>query len=737
MLVRPVSSREISRRAAMPVLALTFPEPDIAVLTFSDPDRSVNVLARAVLDELESRLQEIAARQPLAGLIICSGKPGVFLAGADVHELAKRVTTATRDEIAAACRRGRKLFTQLAKIACPTVAAVDGVCLGGGTELASWCDRRVVAENSQTTIGCPEVKLGMFPGWGGTVRLPRLIGLGPAVELITGGEPITWETAVKIGWADDHASSERLIGAAIELIRREQANPVYRSRRQAWAGRVEMPAEEIEFLAATARDQIRRVTKGHIPAPEMALELMVAGSRVGEDEAGEMETERLASHWGSTTHRALLSVHLLREQNRKASGAKTEPTRAVERLGVVGSGLMGAGIAGIALRRDLPVAVHDASAEALERGARQIVEQAAYDRKRKGPDPARAQSLSQRLRASDKLENLADCDLVIEAIVENADVKRQLFAQLEPLVAPDAILASNTSTIPISRQQESLQRPDRFCGMHFFNPVRILPLVEVIRGQKTSESTLAAAIAFAKRIGKLPIVVNDGPGFLVNRLLFPYLNEALQLFSEGVALEEIDAAAIEFGMPVGPIELYDMVGIDTAVFAGRVIWSAFPDRVKPSPILPAMLKAGRMGKKVGVGFFRYSPDKGERESDSSIMDVIGHYRATSNSMTRGQILDRLLLPMLLEGTRTLEDRIVDDPRVVDFGVIHGLGFPAFRGGLMFWADTMGLETLLNRCEPLRELGPRFDPPRLLRELVAAQRCYYDLPGLSATAAPST
>ncbi|MFO0868759.1 MAG: 3-hydroxyacyl-CoA dehydrogenase NAD-binding domain-containing protein [Pirellulales bacterium] len=720
--------------AASSALALTFPVPDIAVLTFHDPLRSTNVLSRQVLDELARLLDSVAAQPALAGLVVCSSRPGVFLAGADVHELAGRVTTAGAADVAAACRRGCQLLARLASLPLVTVAAIDGVCLGGGAELASWCDYRVVADAPTTSVGWPEVKLGMFPGWGGTVRLPRLIGPGPASEWITSGEPQSAATVRRAGWADDLAPPAQLLEVAFARIRLARESGEYRAARERRARALPFPTDESAFLRSTTLLRIRERTKGHEPAPEIALDLILDGCQVDQATACDREADRLAAHWGTPTHRALFNVFQLREQHRQEVRLENDAApRPVRTVGIAGAGLMGSGIAGVTLRRDFPVCVFDASPQALERGCQQILDEAAYDRQHKGPDPQVRARLATRLVAAPELAALAPCDLVIEAIVENPEAKRQLFAELEPRLAPDAILASNTSTIPITRQAAELQHPERFCGMHFFNPVRRLPLVEIIRGRQTSDATVAAAVSFARRIGKSPIVVGDGPGFLVNRLLFPYLNEALQLLGEGVPLEDIESAAVGFGMPMGPLELYDMVGIDTAVFAGRVIWQAFPERVKPSPILPALLKAGRLGKKSGAGFFRYATPHSARETDPALATVIGTYCASPNRVSPEWILDRLLLPMLLEGTRTLEDRIVVDPRTIDFGVMFGLGFPAFRGGLCFWADQQGLAPLVARCEPWRTLGPRFDPPRLLRELAESGRGFYSLPGTPAAA----
>ncbi|MDP7303859.1 MAG: 3-hydroxyacyl-CoA dehydrogenase NAD-binding domain-containing protein, partial [Pirellulaceae bacterium] len=312
----------------------------------------------------------------------------------------------------------------------------------------------------------------------------------------------------------------------------------------------------------------------------------------------------------------------------------------------------------------------------------------------------------------------------IEAVVENLDVKRQVFARIEPQLRDTAILASNTSTIPITTMAENVKHPERFCGIHFFNPVRRMKLVEIIRGEKTSDETVTTAVAYTKRIGKMPIVLNDGPGFLVNRLLFPYMSEALALLSEGARIKDIDRAAKAFGMPMGPIELYDLVGIDTATFAGQTMSDAFPERIVSSPILPAMVKAGRLGKKSGLGFFSYKNKRKRAAPDPGLDAFLSEYIASDRAFARDELTDRLFMPMLLEATRALEDNIVRDPRDIDLGLIFGLGFPPFKGGLMFWADHVGAMALVEKLKPLESVGVRMQPTQTLLEMAQSGKTFY-------------
>lgn len=695
------------------------------MLSFDLPDKGANVLSRAVLAELDEHLSKLERDATVVGLILISAKSGTFIAGADLREFVASLS-APKSEVVALCRRGQELFRRLSKARFVTVAAIDGICVGGGAELASWCDRRIVSTNPRTEFGFPEVKLGLYPGWGGTVRAPRIIGLGNAVEIITSGESIDGKQAVALGLASDLVPADKLIEAAIRLIRQEQANGAYLADRQRWRQPLEVNPTELGFLGATASAMIQQETKGHYPAPAAALELMLETCGYDEQKALEKEAAGMAELFGSPINAALINIFFLTDRNKRDTGldrSDVAPAK-IQSVGVIGAGIMGSGIAAANLKQEVPVALTDASLEALTVGARNVLEEATYHKKLKGPDPQRAMSLGPLLSVARHQEELADCDLVVEAVVENVDVKKRLYAQLEPHLRPETILASNTSTIPITRLAEGLSRPDRFCGLHFFNPVRRMKLVEVIRGKQTSDQTVATAVAHAKRLGKMPVVVGDGPGFLVNRLLFPYMNEAIELLCEGASMQEIDKAAVGFGMPMGPIALYDMVGLDTAMYAGKTMWEAYPDRVVASPVLPAMVKAGRLGQKTKLGFYSYQNKRGNAQRDAAAEAIVANYRRGEAKFGREQIADRLILPMLLEATRLLEERLVRDVRDVDLGLVFGIGFPPFRGGLLFWADTLGAERIVRMLEPLARLGARMQPTPLLLEMAKSGKKFH-------------
>lgn len=726
----------LTTMAASTTLSLTFPEPDIAVLTLDDPESSANVLSRHVLDALESSLDDLDRRSELAGLIIRSAKPGMFIAGADLKEFVAWID-ASPEEVTSFCRRGQQLFSRLSNSSYVTVAAIDGMCVGGGAELAIWCDRRVMTSSEKTAFGFPEVKLGLFPGWGGTARAPRMIGLANAVEMITGGENVGPRAAAVMGLANDVVTSPKddagvtLLAAAIHLVRAEHKRGDFRRDRKQWAEPVAISDTELGFLGATASAYIQGQTKGHYPAPIAALELMLGAAGADIEAACQMEADEFPKLFGSPINRALLNVFFLQDRNKKATGVAADiKPRKIASAGIVGAGVMGQGIAAANVKRGVPVALMDSNAAALARGVQGVLNEAAYNRELKGPDVTRAVELAPLVNGTLSDIELSHSDLIVEAIVENPEAKRHLFARIEPLISEEAILCSNTSTIPITQLAAGLERPERFCGLHFFNPVRQMPLVEVIRGEKTSDSTIATAVAYSRTLGKSPIVMNDGPGFLVNRLLLPYMNEAALLVEEGASLNEVEHAAKAFGMPMGPFTLYDVVGLDVAVHAGRVMAEAFPDRVVPAGIVEKLLERGRLGQKAGRGFFDYAPAKSGKPprgtKSEEVAKLIDECRTgTPRKFTADELTDRLFLPMLVEATRVLEDRLVPDVRDVDLALILGIGFPPFRGGLFFWADTIGARQIIEKLRPFARLGTRYEPTKMLTRLAQENAKFYD------------
>ena len=704
----------------------------IVTLTVVVPGRRQNCIDAGFLAALRSVLDELDAGPPPRGVVVRSGRPGSFFAGADLDRL-EAILGGEEAAIEQACAAGRALYARLSQRPWPSVAIIDGTCLGGGLEIALACDYRVATDSCATTLGFPEVKLGLLPGWGGTVRLPRLIGPGPAVEMIAAGETVDGPAAARVGLVDACVPAGRADEAARLLLEKALATGHHQARRERMRRPIDLAPEERDFLEATTGAVIQGRTSGHYPAPPAILEAVLATSALPADEAGVVEGGAFARLARSPVAKHLLRVFRLGERNRRDSGVAAEvdpgpPSIAApagtpalpdgfERPAVVGAGIMGAGIAASHLRAGFGVTLCDVQPEALARSVPEILQEAAWDRALRAPDQARSLRLAGLLRSATHASVLADADLVVESVLERTDLKRKVLAEIEAVVGPDAVIATNTSTNPIAKLAESLRDPTRFCGLHFFNPVRRMTLVEVVRGPKTSDITVARAVAHAKRLGKCPIVVRDSPGFLVNRMLMPYLHESVEMLREGVDARRIDRAARAFGMPMGPLELYDMIGLDTAFYAGLILNDAYGDRIEPSPVIPAMVKSGRLGRKTAAGFYCYS-GRGQKaridRPDDGVAAVVAPYALPHRDTDDSALIDRLILPMVLEATLVLDEGIVRDGCDVDLAVIHALGFPPFRGGLLAWADTLGASAIIDRLAKLADLGVRMQPtPRLV------------------------
>ena len=707
-----------------PALKLEFRTDAAALITFDQPGSRANTLGQAVLAEFEEVLKQLEAHKDLRGVILQSGKPGMFIAGADLKELgsANNDPAQTRKMV----ERGLRIIARFEALPCPTVAAIDGACMGGGLELVLGFDHRLAGTHPKTEVGFPEVKIGLFPGWGGTQRLTRVIGPNLAAELICTGEAVAADKARSLGIVFDVVPSERLLDEAQRLLDWSRSAGEWRLARKRKQQPVGLSEEQQTFAYAVARAQVLSKTKGQFPAPVAGLEAIFKGCNLPLPEGLKIETDLFVPLVGSPISKNLIAIFFMTQRLQKDPGVDNPSVqpRQVERIGVLGAGIMGSGIAGAHIRRGLPVLMLDSDPRALEKGVGAITKvlQSRIEIGRMTPaDMLKSLSL---LNTTGTLNLLADRDVVIEAVVENEKVKTQIYRDLQAILKPDTILASNTSTISITRMAEATGRPESFAGMHFFNPVDRMQLVEVIRGKRTSDATVATLVALAKRIGKSPIVVRDCPGFLVNRILFPYINESLVLLEEGAEPRAIDKAATAFGMPMGPISLNDMVGLDTALYAGQVVNHAFADRAKSSHILDELVAAGRLGKKSGAGFYSYA--KGSRGADDpAFAAILERCRTGKRAIAQEEITDRLFLPMLVEASRVLMEGIVRQPADVDMGLILGIGFPAFRGGLLRWADSLGLDKVLASLKRYESLGARFQPTEQLLHLAEAGKKFYE------------
>jgi 3-hydroxyacyl-CoA dehydrogenase/enoyl-CoA hydratase/3-hydroxybutyryl-CoA epimerase/enoyl-CoA isomerase len=728
----PHRSTQLSQEAAIvssapqseaKTLRLDILPGDLTVVTIDQPNSRANTLGQAVLAEFEQLLGELNKRANLRGLILKSGKPGMFIAGADLRELgtAKPDPALTK----AMTRRGLDIIAGFEKLPFPTVAAIEGSCMGGGLEIALGFDFRLASLHPKTELGFPEVKIGLFPGWGGTQRLPRVIGPALAAELICAGESYTAQKAAQVGLVFDAVPSERLFDEAQRLLAWAQESGAWQEARRKKQQPVGLSEEQQSFTFAVARAVVLEKTKGQFPAPLAALDAIARGCNLPLEDGLKIESELFAPLVGSPISRNLIAVFFMTQRSQKDPGvadAKVQP-RDVQRVGVLGAGLMGSGIAGAHIRRGIPVMLLDTVPQALEKGVTSITKVIESRIKIGRATQSDLVAALGRLSTTASLNAMSDRDLVIEAIIENEAAKVGLYSELEPLLQRAALLASNTSTISITRMAKALARPEQFAGMHFFNPVDRMQLVEVIRGERTSDATVVTLVALAKRIGKTPIVVRDCPGFLVNRVLFPYLNESLVLLEEGANPRAVDKAATTFGMPMGPITLNDLVGLDTSLYAGRVVNTAFADRAKTTRILDELVAAGRLGQKSGAGFYNYA--KGSRGADDpTLAGILAKCRTGQREFGAEEITDRLFLPMLIEASRCLMEGIVREPGDVDMGLILGIGFPAFRGGLLRWADSQGLGKVLARLGQYERLGLRIQPTEQMRQLATAGKGFY-------------
>jgi 3-hydroxyacyl-CoA dehydrogenase/enoyl-CoA hydratase/3-hydroxybutyryl-CoA epimerase/3-hydroxyacyl-CoA dehydrogenase/enoyl-CoA hydratase/3-hydroxybutyryl-CoA epimerase/enoyl-CoA isomerase len=560
-----------------------------------------------------------------------------------------------------------------------------------------------------------------------------LIGVHPAVEMITSGEPVTAAKAVALGLVFDAVPAERLVEEGCRLIDYLQESGVWKTNRTARSAPVGLTEDQARFLFAAAEGFILNKTKGQYPAPLAALKAVREGCNLPLDEGIQAELAAAMEVVGTPISANLIGVFF--NTNRLARdpgvGDPSVTSRPVRRVGVLGAGLMGAGIATAHARAGIPAVMVDVDDNRIADGLKRATEVITGRIKIGRATPEDLARMLGMLSTSTSQSAFSDCDVVIEAITENEKLKTAMYRLLAKVLRPEAILASNTSTISITRMAAAAPDPARFIGMHFFNPVDRMELVEVVRGEQTSDETVATIVALAKAVRKTPIVVRDCPGFLVNRVLFPYMNEALVLLTEGATMDAIDKAATAFGMPMGPIALEDLVGLDTALFAGQVILEAYPDRAVPTPILGDLVKAGRLGKKSGAGFRRFTGKSGRPEPDPDFESFLGKYRTGERVPSEEEMIDRMFLAMLLETTRVVEERIVREPGDADMGLILGIGFPPFRGGILRWCDSEGAQAILERLGRYTHLGKRFEPTEILKRHAATGEQFYPRPKIDA------
>jgi 3-hydroxyacyl-CoA dehydrogenase/enoyl-CoA hydratase/3-hydroxybutyryl-CoA epimerase len=636
------------------------------MIVFDRPDKSANVIDAAFLDELETALRAVS-RYDVRGLVFLSAKPTVFLAGADLESLG----TLHGEALEAVVSRGQNVFSKIASLGVPTIAAIHGACLGGGLELALACGRRIASDDVATKLGLPETQLGLLPAWGGSTRLPRLIGLPKALDLILNGKQVTAKHARKLGLVDEVVPKERLKARALALL--DDPAP---KRSSFFLTNNPVSAAVIRFL--TKRKLLAK-TRGSYPAPLAALEVAGHGSWVtggGLDRSLAREREAFVRLAETDAARNLLRLFFLQEHakhHRHDPAIDPKPLPRIERTAVIGAGVMGAGIAQIIASREGPVILADLDPIRVAAGMKSVAKLFEEGEKR------RIFSKHEASRKLDRVFPTADrvpmhrCDLVIEAAVEDLDVKKKIFADLCMRSGPETILATNTSALSVAdlARAEGITHPERIIGLHFFNPVSRMKLVEIVTTEFTSSAVVERALGFVRSLGKTPVVVKDSPGFLVNRVLMPYLIEAGRLVESGVPVGMIDAAMLDFGMPMGPLRLLDEIGLDVAVHVSDTMVEAFGDRFAPPLLLADLVRAGHLGKKSGRGFYRHERGKEVAETFASPP------RELPDNPTLAARLNRL---MVEESKRCLDEGLVRDADTIDLAMILGTGYAPFRGG---------------------------------------------------------
>ena len=687
-------------------------EDRIAWIHLDDPGKKVNTLSSRYMQWFDERLDEAAA-EDLDGMVLISDKPGYFIVGADIEEL-QALTDPS--EVRELVRAGHALVKKFTRLSFPVVAAIDGSCLGGGLELALACDWRVATDAPHTKLGVPEVKLGLIPGLGGTQRLPRLLAVPDALDMILTGRQVPAKKAFKIGLVDDLCHPLALREAAVKAVGRGRRPKKTTSKSRALGNRIgdflaRIPLAN-KLVYDKARESVMKKTGGHYPAPLEAIDVVRDGLSMPFDEALEREAEAFSELVVGDVAKSMISIYFAKNKVEKRASKLAEKARKVERIGVLGAGFMGSGIAQGLAYKDYEVLLKDRDHDALGRGLKHCDELFAGLVKRRKLTPVDRKLAMSRILPRTDYTGFAQVPLVIEAVFEDVEVKHQVIREVEAAAPEDLVFASNTSTIPITTLAKASKRPQNVIGMHFFSPVHKMPLLEIIKTKKTSAEALATTVAVGRKMGKTIIVVNDGPGFFASRVLGPFVNEALWCLAQGAGIDQIDGVLTEWGWPVGPLALLDEVGIDIAHHAGDVMRQYAGERAEASPVFQKMIDAGRLGRKGGKGFYDYS--RKPKRIDDEVYDLIGWEEAEVDDL---EIIERCWMQMLNETARCIEDGIISNPDDIDIGVIFGLGFPPFRGGILREADKQGVDYVTARLEDYADkYGARLQPAGLLREM---------------------
>ncbi|ABC31452.1 3-hydroxyacyl-CoA dehydrogenase [Hahella chejuensis KCTC 2396] len=701
-------------------------EDGIAVLTFDLQGESVNKFNRLTLTELAEATQKLQSQQGITGLVVTSNKD-CFIVGADITEF-QELFAGSEEELVANNLEANKIFSAVEDLPFPTVTAINGIALGGGFEMCLSTDFRVMSTSAK--VGLPEVKLGIFPGFGGTVRLSRLVGADYAIEWICAGGEKRAEQALKEGAVDAAVAPEKLMDAALSVLRQAIEGKLdYKARREEKTGKLKLNPMESMMAFETAKGYVAGQAGRNYPAPVEAIKVMQKHAGMTRDKAIEVEAKGFAKMAKTSVAHSLIGL-FLNDQELKKKAKDLEPKAgAVKQAAVLGAGIMGGGVAYQSALKGTPILMKDINQSGIDLGLKEAKKLLTKRVEKGRMNASEMADVLNRITPALSYGDFGTVDLVVEAVVENPKVKDIVLREVEDLVREDTILTSNTSTISINRLAQNLKRPENFCGMHFFNPVHMMPLVEVIRGEKTSEKAIATTVAYAKAMGKTPIVVNDCPGFLVNRILFPYFGGFIGLVRDGADFQQVDKVMERFGWPMGPAYLLDVVGMDTAKHAGDVMAEGFPDRMSYSEttIIDVMFDKGRYGQKSDKGFYAYELDKKGKQKkivDDSVDALIKSVQKSQRDFSEEEIIERMMAPLCIETVRCLEDGIVETAAEADMGLIFGIGFPPFRGGALRYIDSLGVEEFCKIADKYADLGALYHPTQGLRDMAKSGKKFF-------------
>lgn len=700
--------------------SLELKDNGVAVITIDVPGESMNTLKDTFADEVGRLMNQLETNSDLKGVVFISGKPGSFIAGADINMINDCDTAADAESLA---RKGQAMFDRIEQLKVPVVAAINGACLGGGLELAMACHVRVASDSAKTQLGLPEVQLGLLPGSGGTQRLPQLVGVQQGITMMLTGKQLRAKQALKAGLVDEVVPDSILLDAAMKHALK--AKPKAKKAQLKGISKVlEATAYGRNIIYKKAAEQAQKKSQGNYPAIDKIIESVRVGVEKGREAGLDKEARSFGELAMTPESYQLRQIFFATTEMKKETGADGVKPAEIHRVGVLGGGLMGGGIAYVtAAKAGLPARIKDISHEGITHALHYSYERLNKKVKRRHMRRAEMEHTMLSLSGTLDYSGFERVDVVIEAVFEDLDLKQKMVADIEQHAKPETIFATNTSSLPITQIAAKAQRPENVIGLHYFSPVDKMPLAEIITHEGTSDQTIATTVALAKKQGKTPIVVKDGAGFFVNRILAPYMNEAARLVLAGEPIEHVDKALLKFGFPVGPVTLLDEVGIDVGAKVAAILRKELGERFEPPAAFDKLIDDDRKGKKNQKGFYQYGKGVKGKPVDKSVYSLLGI--EPKQQLAREDIAELCVLPMLNEAAYCLQEGIIRSPRDGDIGSVFGIGFPPFRGGPFRYMDEMGIGAIVAKLEKLAEQrGDRYKPAPLLVEMAEQQRRFY-------------